>query len=313
MAGAEHVGCDQYGPLSQPYLAFELSDPAIPEGVASLACPVLGIGVATHPRAMECDVVVPERSRLVPVIANITATPIAATVLVQLLRAIERLPPGDSLVMESLAYAALQGGQENRHWLARRVRDPTTLAASGPAVLVEREADRLLLTLNRPRSHNEITIELRDALTEALRLAALDPSIGAVVLRGAGKCFSVGGALAEFGSAPDQAIAHAVRCMGGPAFALATVAARARAVVHGACIGAGAELASLCGHITASPTAWFQLPEIRYGLLPGSGGTVGFSRRIGRQRTAYLALSARRIGARQALEWGLVDAVDMVD
>ena len=64
------------------------------------------------------------------------------------------------------------------------------------------------------------------------------------------------------------------------------------------------------------PRAWWrtsntfiQLPEIKLGLLPGAGGTVSILRRIGRHRTAYLALSARRISAATALQWGLVDAI----
>ena len=60
----------------------------------------------------------------------------------------------------------------------------------------------------------------------------------------------------------------------------------------------------------ARPDTIFQLPEITMGLIPGAGGTVSITRRIGRQRTAYMALSARRINAQTALAWGLVDALE---
>lgn len=53
----------------------------------------------------------------------------------------------------------------------------------------------------------------------------------------------------------------------------------------------------------------FGLPELDLGLIPGAGGTVSVTRRIGRWRTAYLVLSGRTIGAEMALEWGLVDLV----
>ena len=61
--------------------------------------------------------------------------------------------------------------------------------------------------------------------------------------------------------------------------------------------------------LTASPEAWFQLPELAMGILPGAGGCVSLTRRIGRQRTALMILSGKRLNARQALAWGLVDAV----
>ncbi|CNJ87542.1 enoyl-CoA hydratase%2C EchA8_4 [Mycobacterium tuberculosis] len=53
----------------------------------------------------------------------------------------------------------------------------------------------------------------------------------------------------------------------------------------------------------------FGLPELSLGLIPGAGGTVSVTRRIGRWRTAYLVLSGRLIDAATALDWGLVDAV----
>jgi enoyl-CoA hydratase/carnithine racemase len=62
--------------------------------------------------------------------------------------------------------------------------------------------------------------------------------------------------------------------------------------------------------VTATADAWFQLPELKYGLIPGAGGTVSLPRRIGRQRTAYMALSMRRVPASTALRWGLVDAIE---
>jgi len=77
-----------------------------------------------------------------------------------------------------------------------------------------------------------------------------------------------------------------------PARLLAAMTGRLRAEVHGACIGAGIELAAFAHHVIATPDAFFQLPEVGMGLIPGAGGTASLPRRIGRQRTAYLALTA---------------------
>jgi enoyl-CoA hydratase/carnithine racemase len=66
-------------------------------------------------------------------------------------------------------------------------------------------------------------------------------------------------------------------------------------------------MAAYCGWVLAQPDTVFGLPELSLGLLPGAGGTVSITRRIGRWRTAYLVLSGRRIDAATALRWGLVD------
>ena len=81
------------------------------------------------------------------------------------------------------------------------------------------------------------------------------------------------------------------------------------AEVHGAAVGAGAELSAYAGRVSATEDAFFMLPEVGMGLVPGAGGTVSIPRRIGPQRTAYLAVSGARLDARTALRWRLVDEV----
>jgi enoyl-CoA hydratase/carnithine racemase len=158
-----------------------------------------------------------------------------------------------------------------------------------------------------------MSVEVRDALVEAFELVLGDGSIAAVTLRGAGRCFSQGGDLAEFGQVPDPATGHVVRSLALPARLLARCAPRVTCRVHGACIGAGIELPSFASRVVAAPDTFFQLPELRFGLLPGAGGTVGIARRIGRQRTAWLALSGKRIDVERALAWKLIDDVTTSD
>jgi enoyl-CoA hydratase/carnithine racemase len=79
--------------------------------------------------------------------------------------------------------------------------------------------------------------------------------------------------------------------------------------VHGACIGAGAELPAFVGRVVAAEGTFFQLPELSMGLVPGAGGTASLPRRIGRQRTAWMALSGERVDVETALRWGLVDEI----
>ena len=79
--------------------------------------------------------------------------------------------------------------------------------------------------------------------------------------------------------------------------------------MHGACIGAGVELPAFAARVVASEGAFFQLPELSMGLVPGAGGTASLPGRIGRQRTAWMALTGERVDLVMALRWGLVDEV----
>ena len=246
---------------------------------------------------------------LEPVLEAVLRTPLAALGLVQLLRQGAALDVNGGLVAESLVYSTLQSGPEFAAWRAARPEPRRVGAFSEPAVLVERSGACLHLTLNRPAKRNAFSAEMRDALAEALGVAAADPSLGEIVLEGAGPAFCSGGDLDEFGTLPDPATAHAVRCTRSPARLLASCAERVTVRVHGACVGAGIELPSFAGRVVAREDAFFQLPEVAMGLVPGAGGTVSLPRRIGRQRTAWLALAGVRLDVQTARSWGLIDEI----
>ncbi len=276
-----------------------------------LACPSIAIaGSDLSPVAAalagEFDLVVASASQLESVLGSIRRNPQASLAWVQLLRHNEKLDAHDGLIAESLVYSVLQAGPEFAAWRARHeIRPPRP--SRGPAVLLEREGERLRLCLNRPERHNAFSREIRDALVEGLQLAAADTSIRQIVLCGAGPSFCSGGDLDEFGSLPDPATAHAVRSTRNASRLLAGLAERTRAEVHGACIGAGVELPAFVSHVVAEAGSFFELPELALGLVPGAGGSVSLPRRIGRQRTALLALTGERLDASTALDWGLVD------
>ena len=78
---------------------------------------------------------------------------------------------------------------------------------------------------------------------------------------------------------------------------------------HGACVGAGTEITAFAGRVIAAPDAFFALPEVRMGLVPGAGGSVSVPRRIGRWRAAWLMLTGERLTAETALRWGLADEI----
>jgi enoyl-CoA hydratase/carnithine racemase len=231
----------------------------------------------------------------------------AAAVCRQLLRAAPHADTEAGLLAESLAYGLLQSGPEFARWLEERGAVDPPGPAADPLVL-EREGDQLTITLNRPEVHNALDVAMRDALVAALELVAVDPALTAD-LRGAGPSFCSGGDLREFGTFPDPVTAHLVRSERLPARALAAVADRVTAHVHGACVGAGVELPAFCHRVVAAPGTTFRLPEVGMGLVPGQGGTVSLPRRIGVERTEQLALSGDPIDADTALAWGLVDEI----
>lgn len=237
--------------------------------------------------------------------------PRAALALRALLRLTTQLPVADGLVAESLAYSMLLAGTEFRRWrTAHPVRPVPRFGA--PAVVSTRAGRRLDVQINRPSRHNAYSREVRDGMLEALDLVLLDPRIQDVHLSGTGPSFCSGGDLDEFGSSADVTTAHLIRLDRSVAARIHRCRDRVTAHLHGACIGAGVEIPSFAGRVVATEDAFCQLPELAMGLVPGAGGTVGIAKRIGRWRTAYLALGAARISAVAALKWGLVDAVDRV-
>ncbi len=246
-----------------------------------------------------------DRSQVDRIRASVTDHPLASVALALLLRSSGSLGTGAGLVAESAVYSMLQAGPEFAAWRQGRpvrVHDPST-------VDVERQGGTLRIVLNRPGTHNALDSAMRDGLVEALLLAAFDPSIAGIGLSGAGPSFCSGGDLDEFGQRPDPASAHLIRLTQSPARLMAELSDRITVNVHGSTMGSGIELAAFAHRVVAHHATRIALPEIGLGLVPGSGGAVSLPRRIGRHRTALLALAGLEIDANTALSWGLVDAV----
>ena len=240
--------------------------------------------------------------------ARAAQAPRATVALDGLLRLTEVADTESGVVAESFAYSMLLASPEFGAWRSRTPR--RAAAVTGDPVRVSRTDDhRLEIVLDRPGRGNAFSSDLRAALVEAFRLAALDPSVVGVRLSGVGRHFSTGGDLDEFGTAPDPGAAHAIRLDQSAGLAVHRVAERTEVHLQGRCIGAGIEVPAFAGRVVAAPHTTFQLPELGFGLVPGAGGTVSVARRIGRWRTAYLVLSGAELDVPTALAWGLVDAV----
>lgn len=290
-----------------PSAVLELAAaPTEEESLRLPCCPVIGVGNRDHPLAGQVDVWGDSLAHAESLAHAAARQPLAASVVTQLLRILPALPAENGLTAESLAYATLQASAPHKAWIAALAKP-----APSPEGRVEllRDGDVLSVVLDRAHAGNAIDRAMRDALHEAFELANLDETITNVQLRANGKAFSLGADIAEFGTTTDPAVAHMIRCRTLPAREAARCADRLEVLIDGACVGAGLELAAFARRVIATPRSWFQLPELAMGILPGAGGCVSLVHRIGRQRTLQMILSGRRIGARQALEWGLIDAL----
>lgn len=287
-----------------------VDDPAL-SWCRNAPCVVIGCTPAggSPSRVVDVSLVGEEvEQQLQPILARISEQPDASRVLVDVLRAMPSLDVPTGLTVESLAYSALLAAPGFHRWLADAP-SRSSRTFDGTPVRVERLDGELRVTLARPQNRNAFSAAMRDGLFEALTLAVVDETLERVVLAGEGPVFSSGGDLAEFGSTSDVVRAHEVRTQRSVGRLLDQLASRTTVRVQGACVGAGVELSAFAGRVVAAPDATFRLPEIAMGLIPGAGGTVSITRRIGRQATARLALSGENIDASEALRLGLVDEV----
>jgi enoyl-CoA hydratase/carnithine racemase len=163
--------------------------------------------------------------------------------------------------------------------------------------------------LARPERRNALDVLMRDELHSTVTAIVADRSVTAVALFGEGPDFCSGGDLDEFGLRGDVARAWQIRLLRSLPSIFSRLAPRLFAGIQGSAIGAGIELAAFAHRVVCSEQARFRLPEVGFGLIPGSGGTISITRRIGRRRTFEMALSGAWITSTQALAWGLVDEV----
>jgi 2-(1,2-epoxy-1,2-dihydrophenyl)acetyl-CoA isomerase len=176
---------------------------------------------------------------------------------------------------------------------------------------VARDGGVQTITLNRPDVLNAFNRAMHGALRAALKEAAA-PEVRAVVLTGAGRGFSAGQDLKEFGETPD--VGAALRDSYHPnVLAIRALEKPVIAAVNGVCAGAGLSLACVCDIRLAADDASFVPGFIGIGLVPDSGGTFFLNRLLGASRAFEWMSSNRRLTAAEAHAWGLVSEVVETD
>lgn len=176
----------------------------------------------------------------------------------------------------------------------------------GEGLRVERQGVAGTIWIDRQPKMNTLTVAMRDELPGLFQALEADEEVRVVVVRGAGgKAFSAGGDVAEF-----LALAPADLERWGDTL---TAAERCRkpvvAAIDGYALGAGLELALACDVRVATARSELAFPEIRLGMIPGSGGTQRALRLMGMTRAKLFMMTGRRISAAQAEAWGLLSEV----
>jgi enoyl-CoA hydratase/carnithine racemase len=170
-------------------------------------------------------------------------------------------------------------------------------------VRVERRGAVATIWIDRQAKMNTMTVAMRNEFPAIFRDLDADDGVRVVVIRGAGgKAFSAGGDVGEFLTlAPadleqwGDTLSSAERCR-KPVIA----------AIDGFTMGAGLELAVACDFRIATRRSEFAFPEVRLGMIPGSGGTQRALRLIGMTRAKLFMLTGQRVSAERAEAWGLI-------
>jgi enoyl-CoA hydratase len=162
------------------------------------------------------------------------------------------------------------------------------------------------LTLNRPQARNAVNLELCRALLEAAAGMCTDESVRVVFIRANGPAFSAGADLKER-AGKDEAWVRERRMKAFAAYAaLEALPMPCIALVHGAVVGSGVEIAAACDFIVATPEATFRTPEAQRGSV---GATQRLPRVLGKRLAKDLMFTGRTLTAEEALTSGLVSRI----
>ena len=180
-------------------------------------------------------------------------------------------------------------------------------------VLVEQRDGVAWITLNRPDQLNPLSPGLMTELSDVLDGLAKDPACRVVVVTGAGRAFSAGGDLDDFRGSLDAGRHDLVT--DSIAFASATLTKLERlpqpvvAAVNGVAVAGGLELILCCDLVVAAAGSRIGDGHLRYGVLPGGGGSVRSMRRLPPAAAKELLLTGGLTTAEQLQTWGLVNRV----
>ncbi|TJZ59800.1 enoyl-CoA hydratase [Sphingobacterium olei] len=167
-----------------------------------------------------------------------------------------------------------------------------------------------VLTVNREQKLNALNRETVLELTTAFRFLEQQSEVRGVILTGAGeKAFVAGADITEFASLDDTGAETLANEGHGLMDTIYNFSKPVIAAINGFALGGGLELALSCHIRVASTNAQLGLPEVSLGIIPGYGGTQRLTQLIGRGKALEMIMTADRVGANEAYNWGLVNHV----
>jgi enoyl-CoA hydratase/carnithine racemase len=171
-------------------------------------------------------------------------------------------------------------------------------------ILLEKEKSTAIVTLNRERKRNPLSVELRNQLTSSLAQLAKDDGVKAAILTGRGPVFSAGFDTSEFMALGPEKIQAFFEASLQYHLDILTFPKPLLAAVNGPALAGGFDLALMCDFRVASDTAFFQHPEIKFGVIPLYHVLKPI---VGDGWTRDICLTGRRVDAQDALRIGLIN------
>lgn len=182
------------------------------------------------------------------------------------------------------------------------------------SIQLERQGQVGILTIQRPEVYNCLNLVTLERLQRLLTEVATDAEVRVVVITGAGdKAFCSGADLKERKTMQQSQVQQYIRTIRDVFSQVERLSVPVIAAMNGVALGGGLELALACDLRVMSETAQTGLTETSLGIIPGAGGTQRLPRLIGKGKAKELILTARRIGAQEALEIGLVNQIAPAD
>ena len=178
----------------------------------------------------------------------------------------------------------------------------------GEFVRIERDGAVATIRIDRPPA-NALARRVSLELSEAASIVGSDEGVRAVILWGGERIFAAGADIKAMVDSGPGEIVPEVAALEQACRDLEAIPKPVIAAIEGFALGGGCEIALACDFRFAATDAELGLPEIRLGIIQGAGGTQRLPRLIGLARARELVFSGRRVGAKEALDIGLVDRV----